>query len=456
MKFLRALLVVGCSLAFSLADVRGACPDGACGDATELTDVQAAGEQSPAIVRVRCPVNGGAYLGSGTLVAEDETGRGLVVTNHHVVRGSNQYEVHWPTGEVSRARLLGVGGGDDDLAALFVQVPEGIDPIPLREEEPGEGETLWIGGYGGNDRFVFGPGGYLVRNGSNAVVDGTPARHGDSGGPVVDRHGQLTAVLWGTDSSRTYVIRLPRVRAFLRGVGRVARWAVGPCCDTTASSGSGSRRPRVIDAPNVFGGNGVPEDITEPAEPYSDDPAEPRAPPAPKHDKAIAGLEKKLDALGKQLSEIAERKPEPGPAGPAGPQGPPGPPGEPGPAGKDADTEMLLALTARMDALEQEVLLAKQSPAPLAPPERGAAKISHIVLLVDTNDLNWLRIRDTFLEQAQEKLPIHIVDHSHLPWRVKSLPQAVVYNTLHEAMSVSKGARDVEATLAAVDRGELR
>ena len=454
MQTLRVLFLLWSLSAMIAGEVHGACPDGSCGESLELTDVKPTGGQNPAIVRVRCPVNGGAYLGSGTLVAEDETGRGLVVTNHHVVRGSNQYEVHWPTGEVSRARLLGVGGGDDDLAALFVKVPEGIDPIPLREEEPGEGETLWIGGYGGNDRFVFGPGGYLVRNGSNAVVDGTPARHGDSGGPVVDRHGQLTAVLWGTDSTRTYVIRLPRVRAFLRGVGRVARWAVGPCCDTAASSGSGSRRPRIIDAPGVFGGNGNPEDITEPADPYTDDPEEPRAPPAPKNDKAIAGLEKKLDELGKKLTEIAERKPEPGPAGPAGPQGPPGPQGEPGPAGKDADTEMLLALTARMDALEQDIQLAKQTP--VEPPASGAAKISHIVLLIDKSDPSWARIENTFLDKAEAQLPIHVVDHSHLPWKVKSLPQAVVYNTAHEAVSVSKGARDVESTLAAVDRGELK
>jgi len=444
-----AMLVVLWALGDAAA--HGQCAGGACQD--QMTDVQPTGTQNPAIVRVWTRLAGGqgSSGGSGSLIAEDDSGRGLVITNRHVVDGGRTFEVHWPSGEVSQAKLLGVGGGSDDLAALFVTVPEGIDPLELREEEPEDGETLWIAGYGGS-KFSFGPGDYNTWNETNAAIEGTPARHGDSGGPIIDEQGRVAGVLWGSNfQDHTVCIRLPRVRRFLLGVGRVAKWAVGPCCGGNASTGSGSRQ-RFLDPPDVLGGNGDPDDLDEPGLP------EPAPPPVPKprSDAAIASVEKKLDDLTKKLGEIADRKPEPGPAGPVGPPGPAGPQG---PAGKDADPELLIALNARMDLLEREVAAAQNRP---ATPDGGAggvltgtAKISHIVLLVDKSQAGWARLA-AFLAPAQDHLPVHVVDYSEVPWKVRQLPQAVVYNTAHEAVSVSKGLRDVETTLAAVERGELQ
>src|SRR5205085_3190135 len=45
-----------------------------------------------------------------------------------------------------------------------------------------------------------------------------PALQGDSGGPVFDRQGKLTAVLWGSTESETYATCCLRVRAFLNDV----------------------------------------------------------------------------------------------------------------------------------------------------------------------------------------------------------------------------------------------
>jgi len=424
-----------------------------------------AAKQNPAIVRVWARQAGSSSGGSGTLVGIDERRLGLIITNRHVVADGGRIEIHWPTGNTSRGKVEAFGGGADDLAAIFVRVPEGIEPVAMRDEEPAAGDTLWIAGYGGSSQpFDFGPGQYVPLDDVNADIRGTPARHGDSGGPILDADGKVSGVLWGStgdDGGReTVCIRLPRVREFLRKVAQAVRYNCAACGG--GSSHSSRSRPRA-DAPDILDG-GDNEDFAggeQPRDPYSEeaDPLTPVAPPtpkpnpAPKDDGKIAGLEK-------QLTDLASRKPEPGPAGPPGAAGPMG---QAGAAGKDADGDLVLALTARLEIVERELEAARHA----APPDSdagsgsgpllsGTPKISHIVLLVDRSATTWQRIASTFLPAAEKSLPVHVVDYSHVPWKVQQLPQAVVYDTQHKAVAVSKGARDVEATLAAVTRGELQ
>jgi hypothetical protein len=304
-----------------------------------------AARQSPAIVRIWARQSNSASGGSGTLVAKDEDGRGLIVTNRHVISDGGRIEVHWPTGEQTAGTVEAIGGGNDDLAAVFTDVPDGIEPLPVRDDEPAADETLWMAGYGGSsERFAYGPGSYRAVDDVNAEIHGTYARHGDSGGPIVDADGQVAGVLWGSTGfsggNETVLIRLPRLRIFLERVGRLCKFAVGPCasCGGGGSMSSHMSRPS---APHVLDGD---DDFAsdEPGLPYEDD--EPQPAPKPKSDH-VAELEKQLDTLGKRLAELEKLKATPGPPGPAGPAGPPGP------AGEGAQLDI-----ARLEKIEQRIV----------------------------------------------------------------------------------------------------
>jgi len=338
--------------------------------------------QAAAIVRVWARQGEYSSGGSGTLLAMDEDRRGLVLTNRHVVAGGGRIEIHWPTGEQSAGQVEAVGGGDDDLAAIFTDVPEGIEPLELREDEPATGETLWIAGYGGSTQpFDYGPGSYQPINAVHADVNGTPARHGDSGGPIIDAEGRVAAVLWGSTGDHgghsTACIRLPRVRRFLQKVGQLTQFSCGPCQPSGRSGGG--RRGIDLDAPDVLDGGDeqasgpVPRD---PGDERDDElPLAPVKPPTtPKEDKRLAELEKQLGELTKQIDTLTKLAGQPGPPGPAGPPGPPGP------AGSAADSERLLALEERIERHELAIaeaidLASRRQEIPAAELERIASAV---------------------------------------------------------------------------------
>ena len=101
---------------------------------------------NPAIVRIIAPERDGMSLGSGTLVAVNDT-YGLVVTNWHVVRdAAAPVWVAFPNGFRSAATILKTDR-DWDLAALAVWRPN-VSPLPLAAQPPRPGERLTIAGYG--------------------------------------------------------------------------------------------------------------------------------------------------------------------------------------------------------------------------------------------------------------------------------------------------------------------
>lgn len=80
-------------------------------------------QTNPAVVYIVT----GSGSGSGFVYDND----GHVVTNNHVVNGSQQVEVVFASGERSVADVKGTDA-DSDLAVLKVKdMPEGIDPLPL-------------------------------------------------------------------------------------------------------------------------------------------------------------------------------------------------------------------------------------------------------------------------------------------------------------------------------------
>jgi len=175
----------------------------------------------PAVVRVTAPEQGGASLGSGTLVALSDT-HGLVLSNWHVVRdATGPIIVSFPDGFQSGAVVLKTDR-TWDLAALAIWRPK-AQPVSLASAIPRRGEPLAIAGYGkGSYRLSEGQCTQYVSPGGNYPFEmlevSTTARQGDSGGPILNGRGELAGVLFGSGFGRTAGSHCGRVRAFLASV----------------------------------------------------------------------------------------------------------------------------------------------------------------------------------------------------------------------------------------------
>lgn len=174
---------------------------------------------SRAIVRI---VNAGGTartLGSGTLVAANDD-EGLILTCAHLFRESvGTVSVVFPGREPLQARLAKVDAGAD-LAALIVRAPR-VAPISVAQDSPERGDLLVSCGYGSDGRLWCNRGqalGYVTAEGGQRLetleLSGA-ARFGDSGGPVLNRHHQLVAVLFGTNGRVVDATVCGRIHRFL-------------------------------------------------------------------------------------------------------------------------------------------------------------------------------------------------------------------------------------------------
>lgn len=195
----------------------------------------------PAVARIIVPEDGAIAYGSGTLVdVRDQYG--LVVTNWHVVRDSKGVvEVKFPSGFCSHARPLKVDS-NWDLAALVIWRPP-IEPVKLATTPPRPGDLLTIHGYGrGQYRIATGRcTAYYSprRNFPQEMVElDVEARQGDSGGPILNQHGEMAGVLFGAGRGTTIGSFSPRVSNFLAtlapDIGQVNDQAQVAVCDRPA------------------------------------------------------------------------------------------------------------------------------------------------------------------------------------------------------------------------------
>lgn len=174
----------------------------------------------PAIARIIVPEKDGVSYGSGSLV-DVRDDYGLVVTNWHVVRdASGVISVLFPDGFSSKADVVKVDK-DWDLAALSIRKPP-AGPLPMTAEPPQPGQRLIIAGYGSGD-FRAAAGKCLGYNSpaqgmeAELVEVDAEARHGDSGGPILNERGEIAGVLFGTNGS-THGSHGGRVIRFLTSV----------------------------------------------------------------------------------------------------------------------------------------------------------------------------------------------------------------------------------------------
>ncbi|MDD3586993.1 MAG: serine protease [Thermoguttaceae bacterium] len=163
------------------------------------------------------------YYGSGVYVAELND-FGIVLTNWHVVSDAKgSILVKFPNYESDGVVIL----ADQvwDLAAIVIRKPPFL-PVPISLEVPQIDERLWVGGYGQYPElngFKFQPA-KVTRYMVLATQHGLPAetlaldagvRQGDSGGPILNRYGELSGLIWGSDGKVTMGTFSLRLQAFL-------------------------------------------------------------------------------------------------------------------------------------------------------------------------------------------------------------------------------------------------
>jgi hypothetical protein len=181
-------------------------------------------QPNPAVARIVVPEGEGSAAGSGSLVAVNEH-FGLVVTNWHVVRDARgPIWVIFPSGFQSTATLV-KADQDWDLAALLIFKPN-VMPLAVSTQAPQIGERLTIAGHG-SGWYQSSTGQcikYYSPNESRFPKEwmeiSTPARQGDSGGPIFNERGEIAGVLWGSDSNITMGSYCGRLRQFLAPLGR--------------------------------------------------------------------------------------------------------------------------------------------------------------------------------------------------------------------------------------------
>lgn len=300
---------------------------------------------SSIVVRISVSDGGGVFSkGSGTVIEYED--QHYVMTCAHLFSDntSGRGTTVCVGGSCYPARLIG-RDPNYDLAVLSVNLPTHIKDraVQVAHEHARQGDTTEFAGFGPNNRYRAVPGrvtGYTRANNvptSDVMVMTGGARQGDSGGPMFDADGQLTAVLWGSDGGSSYGTCCHRIRRFLSG-----------CCPPRYAQ---PRQPRNQPySPQVQAPPGDPGVYTRPTKPIrpNDGTAQntPQAPVAtPDCDVALSEVNRLKEALNasnerikalERTIELAKTNPGvPGPPGPPGPAGPPGEPGSNGSSGAD-------------------------------------------------------------------------------------------------------------------------
>lgn len=148
------------------------------------------------IVRLEAGSDGRKQVtGNGSGVIYD-AGRGLILTNDHVVRGAASFRVEFLNGRSAEATLVGVDP-DTDVAVLKVAVP-GLRAIEVADSDQAQvGDLSFAVGYpmGLEQTVTMGIVSGVGRSSGEGIEDyiqtDAPINSGNSGGPLLDSRGRL-------------------------------------------------------------------------------------------------------------------------------------------------------------------------------------------------------------------------------------------------------------------------
>lgn len=174
---------------------------------------------NPGVVAVMAFTDQGLSLGSG-FVYDTE---GHIITNYHVIAGSTDFEVDFPSGLKAKATLT-ASDTDSDLAVLKVNVPaDQLQPLSLGDSDKVQvGQTVIAIGdpFGLNGTMTAGiisskgrvmqsehaaPSGGYFSEGDLLQTDAA-INVGNSGGPLVDLNGNVIGINRAIQTSSTVTV----------------------------------------------------------------------------------------------------------------------------------------------------------------------------------------------------------------------------------------------------------
>jgi putative serine protease PepD len=190
---------------------------------------------SPSVVEIKASSQGGTSTGSGVVITKD----GQILTNNHVVSGSNTVKVTFEDGKSATADVVGTDA-DHDMALIKVRDASGLTPATLgnsdqvgvgdqvvaigspeglsgtvtsgivsakdrkvtvqKESDGQQGQSQGQGGSDGDWPFQFGGGqfngdmGHSQTTTYEAIQTDASLNPGNSGGPLVNLSGQVVGI----------------------------------------------------------------------------------------------------------------------------------------------------------------------------------------------------------------------------------------------------------------------
>lgn len=184
--------------------------------------------------------------GSG-FVVRHQNGTTLVITNAHVVEGTNTVTIKWSDGSQDSAAVVSNAGGESPLTDLALLEVQGIrgQPLNLKSAKPNVGaEVVAIGAPKGLEFSLTRGVVSSLRDNAQILQIDAPINPGNSGGPLIDRTGCVVGVVtFKLDDSEglNFAIATSRVEAFL--ANPVAPQQPNPQPRGDLPSGAQSDRP---------------------------------------------------------------------------------------------------------------------------------------------------------------------------------------------------------------------
>lgn len=153
------------------------------------------------VVQITTTTGSGGGLGSGFVIDRD----GHIVTNYHVIDGADSIQVSFSNRDTISATLVG-SDPSSDLAVLQVDAGASTltplsladsanvqvgDPVVAIGNPFGLESTVTAGIVSALQRAVKAPNGYAI---DQVIQTDAPINQGNSGGPLIDAHGQVIGV----------------------------------------------------------------------------------------------------------------------------------------------------------------------------------------------------------------------------------------------------------------------
>lgn len=209
---------------------------------------------SPSVVAIFARQRPESFLLPGSEETEVQMGSGIIwdaaghlVTNYHVVKGTNQLAAHLSSGKTVSARIVGVAPSYDLAVLQLERVTTPLQPIAIGSSANlqvgqsvfaignpyGLEQTLTSGIISALNRRIPAAGGREIAGG---IQTDAPLNPGNSGGPLVDSAGRLigvaTMIVSGSGASAGVGMAIPvdvvnRVVAQLIATGRVPTPGIG-------------------------------------------------------------------------------------------------------------------------------------------------------------------------------------------------------------------------------------